>query len=121
MGIVLVSKLNEDWLISKAIDLSANTGNVYFVFDSVKRYSGDDIEVFYATDYTGGNPNSDGTWTNYHQHLTQMMVRGVPGQAQGAQTLDNAAGGNLFVAFKYTSTTSNANTFQIDNVKIYVE
>ena len=115
------SKLNEDWLISKAIDLSANTGNVYFVFDSVKRYSGDDIEVFYATDYTGGNPNSDGTWTKLSPTLDTNDGSWSSWTSSGAQTLDNAAGGNLFVAFKYTSTTSNANTFQIDNVKIYVE
>ena len=46
---------------------------------------------------------NDGSWSS--------------GQAQGHK-FDNAGG----VAFKYTSTTSNSNpTFQIDNVKIYVE
>ena len=75
------ARVNEDWLISKAIDLSASS-NVFFIFDSVKRYSGDDIKVFYATDYAGGNPNSDCNGHSYHQHLIQILVRGVHGQAQ---------------------------------------
>jgi hypothetical protein len=115
------ARANEDWLISKAIDLSANNGNVYFVFDSVKRYSGDDIEVFYASDYAGGNPNSDGTWTQLSPTLDTNTGSWSSWTSSGAQTLDNAAGGNLFVAFKYTSTSSDAATFEVDNVKIVVQ
>ena len=115
------ARANEDWLISKAIDLSAKTGNVYFVFDNVKRYSGDDIEVFYATDYAGGNPNSDGTWTQLSPTLDTNTGSWSSWTSSGVQTLDNATGGNLFVAFKYTSTSSAAATFEIDNVKIVVE
>ena len=116
------NNLNEDWLISKAIDLSTSTGVVYFVFDSVKRYGGDDLEVFYATDYAGDNPNYDGTWTKLSPTLDTNDGSWSSWTSSGPQILDNAGGGNLFVAFKYTSTTSNSNpTFQIDNVKIYVE
>ncbi|GIR50300.1 MAG: hypothetical protein CM15mP59_0420 [Flavobacteriaceae bacterium] len=58
---------------------------------------------------------------SYHQHLIQILVRGVRGQAQVRKPLDNSTGGNLFIAFKYTSTSSTAATFEIDNVKIVVE
>ena len=76
------ARVNEDWLISNAIDLSGNNGNVYFVFDSVKRYSGDDIEVFYATDYAGGNPVSDGTWKQLSPTLDTDTSTFSSGQAQ---------------------------------------
>ena len=115
------ARVNEDWLISKAIDLSASSGNVFFIFDSVKRYSGDDIKVFYATDYAGGNPNSDGTWSQLSPTLDTNTGSWSSWTSSGAQTLDNATGGNLFIAFKYTSTSSTAATFEIDNVKIVVE
>ena len=115
------ARVNEDWLISKAIDLSASSGNVFFIFDSVKRYSGDDIEVFYATDYSGGNPNSDGTWTQLSPTLDTNTGSWSSWTSSGALTLDNSTGGNLFIAFKYTSTSSAAATFEIDNVKIVVE
>lgn len=115
------AKVNEDWLISKAIDLSTYSGTAYFVFDSVKRYTGDDLEVFYATDYTGGDPNSSGTWTQLNPTLDTNTNSWNSWTSSGALTLDNVTGGDLFVAFKYTSSSSAAATFEIDNVKIVVD
>lgn len=114
-------KANEDWLISKAIDLSAYSGLAFLVFDTVKRYSGDDLEVFYATDYAGGDPNVDGTWTQLNPVLDTNTSSWNSWTSSGGLTMENATGGNLFVAFKYVSTTSEAATFEIDNVKVVVE
>ena len=115
------AKVNEDWLISKAIDLSAYSGTAYFVFDLVKRYTGDDLEAFYATDYAGGDPNSSGTWTQLNPTLDTNTNSWNSWTSSGALTLDNVTGGDLFVAFKYTSSSSAAATFEIDNVKIVVD
>ena len=52
---------NEDWLISKAIDLSGVTAAT-LTFETVKRFSGNNLELFMSTDYAGGDPTTDGTW-----------------------------------------------------------
>lgn len=110
---------NEDWLISKAIDLSAVSGNVNFTFESVKRYNGADIEVYYSTNYNGGNPNdSANTWTQLNPTLDTNTGSWSSWTSSGDLDVSAAAGGNLFVAFKYVSTTSGAATFEIDNVKV---
>ena len=49
------AQLNEDWLISLPIDLSS-VPSAFLTFQTVKRYDGNDIEVFYATDYADGFP-----------------------------------------------------------------
>ena len=115
-------KDNEDWLISKAIDLSAVSGVVDFSFDSVKRFGGDDIEVFYSTNYNGGNPNdTTNTWTQLTPVLDTNTGSWTSWTSSGILDVSAAVGGNLFVAFKYTSTTSGAATFEIDNVKVSVQ
>ncbi|MGB6268916.1 MAG: choice-of-anchor J domain-containing protein, partial [Olleya sp.] len=39
----------------------------------------------------------------------------------GQLDVSAAAGGNLFIAFKYTSNSSSAATWEVDNVKISAE
>lgn len=109
---------NEDWLISKAIDLSAESGATTFSFDNVKRYNGPDIEVFMATDYAGGDPTTDGTWVSLPAMLDSNTGSWSSWVNSGALDVSAANGGNLFVAIKYTSTTGGSATIEIDNVKV---
>lgn len=111
---------NEDWLISLPIDLSA-VPSAFLSFQNVKRYSGNDIEVYYATDYNGGDPNTDGTWTQLFPALDSNTGSWSSWVDSGALDVSDAAGGTLFVAFKYTSTSSSAATWEIDNVKVSAE
>lgn len=110
---------NEDWLISKAIDLSNVSGDIVFTFDSVKRYSGLDIEVYYSTNYNGGDPNDTAnTWTKLNPTLDTNTGSWSSWTDSGEQDVSAAAGGDLFIAFKYVSSGVGAATFEIDNVRV---
>ena len=114
------AQTNEDWLISLPIDLS-NTPSAFLTFQTVKRYNGNDIEVFYATDYNGGDPTTDGTWVALSPTLDTNTGSWSSWTDSGSLDLSAAAGGNVFIAFKYTSTSSVAATWEIDNVKVSAE
>lgn len=114
------AQANEDWLISLPIDLS-NTPSAFLTFQTVKRYDGNDIEVFYATDYNGGDPTTDGTWVALSPTLDTNTGSWSSWTDSGSLDLSAASGGNVFIAFKYTSTSSAAATWEIDNVKVSAE
>lgn len=112
---------NEDWLISPSIDLSTNSFAV-LSFQTSTRYAGPALEVYVSTDYSSGAP-STATWT-------QLTGFNLPVWTSGSYTswsLGNSGGidissftgnSNVRIAFKYTSTTSSAAAWEVDNVKI---
>jgi len=113
------ARTNEDWLVSVAIDLSASN-DVFLIFETVKRFGGPDLELFMSTDYTGGDPtdSANGTWTSLDFVLDQNINDWSSWTSSGTVDLSSAAGGNVFIAFKYTSNTSEAATYQIDNLRV---
>ena len=108
---------NEDWLISEAIDL-AGVSNTIFFFETDKRYDGNDLEVFISTDYPGGDPNSNGTWMQVDANIDPNANSWNTWTNSGSIDVSSADGQNLFIAFKYTSTTAAASTFELDNVTV---
>lgn len=113
---------NEDWLITKAIDLSGvKTGSkVELTFDNDIKFTGPQMEVYMATDYKGGNPNTDGTWSALTANWDPNTKDFNTWVNSGAIDVSAAVGGNLFIAFKYTSTASKSATYEIDNVTVNV-
>ncbi|MFV0249039.1 MAG: DUF5689 domain-containing protein [Tenacibaculum sp.] len=113
------AKKNEDWLISKAIDLTEATGKVTLSFDNVKRFGGKDLEVYYSTNYNGENPNdSNNTWIQLKPKIDDDTGSWSSWVSSGDLDISMAVGGNVFIAFKYMSTNSQAPTYQIDNIII---
>ena len=108
---------NEDWLISPAIDLSSVTNTIFF-FETDKRYDGNDLEVFYSTDYSGGNPNDNGTWTPVDAIMDPNAGAWNTWTNSGTIDISSADGQSVYIAFKYTSNTSAAATFELDNVTV---
>lgn len=117
------NKANEDWLISPALNLSSlSTANLSF--DNANKYAGPTLQVFISNNYSGtGNPNA-ATWTDLSSFATFSPIN-----ISGSYTYLNSGGiningftgagnNNVYVAFKYTSTTSAAATWEVDNVKI---
>lgn len=110
---------NQDWLISSVINLSEHTGTV-LNFSHAANFIGnhwDYLQVFISTDYDGSsNPSIQGTWTE----LT------VPNKPTGSDwnfvdsgDIDLSAydgQSNVHIAFKYTSTSSVAATWEIGSV-----
>ncbi len=108
------NNVNEDWLVSPAIDLSHFTKPI-LSFLSRTKFAGNAIQVFISTNYNG-NPNI-ATWNllnadlpannSDYWHLSDHI------------NLSNYKNQIVNIAFKYTSNTDSAALWRIDNVQIY--
>ena len=109
-----VNNANEDWLISKEISLTG-FANINLTFDSDVRYNGTAMKLYITENYSG-NPTT-ATWTELP--ATWDTNTGAWGfVSSGNVSLNAYANKKVRIAFKYVSTTSAANTWEIDNVKI---
>ena len=109
------SNANEDWLITNSIDVSS-LSTVTLNFQSVVRYNGPSLEVYASSDYSGGDPTTDGNWTELSVILDTDNSSWSSWTDSGNVDLSSYAGGNLYIAFKYVSTSSASATYEIDNV-----
>lgn len=111
------NKDNEDWLISSPQNLSSLT-NATLSFDNAYKFTGNPIEVLVSNNYTGsGNPNS-ATWTTLTPLLSAGNYNYVNSGDLDISAYTGAGNTAVYIAFKYTSTSSAASTWEIDNVKI---
>ncbi len=109
------SNANEDWLISPEIDLTDVTKST-LLFQTASKFSGNLLEVKISSNYAGGNPNT-ATWTNLTATLDKDFDNYVWTNS-GKIDISSFAGGKVFIAFKYTSTSSASTTWEVDNVRI---
>lgn len=115
------AQINEDWLISPAINLST-FATVFFSFDHARNYgSNEGLFVLISTDYDGSSdPSTNGTWND----VTSSFTFPDPGtwdfSPAGEIDATEYNGANTYFAFKYTS-GDDAATWEIDNVLIYGE
>ena len=109
------SNANEDWLITNSIDVSSFS-TVTLNFQSVVRYNGPSLEVYASSDYSGGDPTTDGNWSELSVTLDTDNSSWSSWTDSGNVDLSSYAGGNLYIAFKYVSTSSASATYEIDNV-----
>lgn len=107
---------NEDWLISNAIAVPSDVSTATLSFETVKRYAGDDIVAYYTTNYTGDVSTT--TWTQLSATIDSDTGSWSSWTNSGDLDVSSAIGGNLYIAFKYTSTTSAGATFELDNVEV---
>ena len=114
------SNVNEDWLITNAIDLSS-LSTVTLNFQSVVRYNGPSLEVYASSDYSGGDPSSDGNWEELSVILDTDSSSWSSWTDSGNVDLSSYAGGNVYIAFKYISNSSASATYEIDNVLLIGE
>lgn len=105
---------NEDWLITPKIDLSAGaTGSLRF--DEYKGFTGAELQVLVSSTYSGnGNPNAT-SWTNLNINMPATDTF-----AWHTYTANLAAYTStpFFVAFKYTSSTSDGYDMRLDSVVV---
>lgn len=114
-GYVGTNNANEDWLISKAISLVGKT-KAAVSFTTDVRYAGNALQV-YATDNYTGTPSTT-TWTQLSPVLDTNTNAFGDWVSSGNVDLSAFLGKNVRIAFKYTSTTSAAATWEIDDFKI---
>lgn len=114
-GFASGNKVNEDWLISKEVSLVGKTKAVVS-FTTDVRYAGNPLQV-YATDNYTGTPSTT-TWTLLPATLDTNTAAFGDWASSGNVDLSAFLGKNVRIAFKYTSTTSAAATWEVDDFKI---
>lgn len=111
---------NEDWLISPSINMT-NSANPSINFTQAAKYGtpATDLKVMASFDYDGTN-FAQATWY-------ELSVPNMPDGSNwtfiesGIVTLPAlfANQENVHIAFKYTSNTSSASTWEIKGIKVY--
>lgn len=113
-----VNNVNEDWLISPSINLSA-IASATLTFDNVCKFAGNDIEVFISSNYSGSGAPSAATWTPLSGNLDTNISGSYVWKPSGPINISAFTGnGNVRIAFKYTSTATASKTWEVDNVKV---
>ena len=107
-------KVNEDWFISPAINASAYE-NLTFSFWNASGYSGPQLQAFVSNNFID-NPSS-ATWSeitgiNWHNGATSWEWT-----YSGDIDLSSLTG-QFHIAFKYTSTSSAAAAWEIDDISL---
>ncbi len=104
---------NEDWCISPAFDLSEYT-NPVLTFKTAKNYDGNDLVVYFSNNYDGQNL-ATANW----QELECTLSPGGNNWTfveSGNIDLSSFSGSECYIGFKYTSTTSAAATWEVDDI-----
>lgn len=115
------AQINEDWLISPVQNLSTYS-NASLSFENAYKFAGNPIQVLVSNNYSGtGNPYATGvTWTTITG--ANLSSGNYVYTNSGKLNISSFAGtgnNNVYIAFKYTSTSSEASTWEIDDVKVY--
>ncbi|MBK7945331.1 MAG: choice-of-anchor J domain-containing protein [Flavobacteriales bacterium] len=103
----------EAWLISPAVELSSAT-NPGLSFITACNYNGAQLQVLVSTDYSSGAP-STGTWTALSPALSSGSWAWVQ---SGVLSLTNHLTSNVRIGFKYTGSSSDGKTWELDNIRI---
>ena len=105
---------NEDWLISPAMNFD-NYENEQINFFTAMNYTGPDLELKISTNYSGSGDPNNASWTD----LSYIPSGGSWDWVEsGDVDLSTYIGGNVYVAFKFTSTTAGSATWEVDNISI---
>lgn len=114
-GFASANNLNEDWLISKPISLQGFT-TASLSFETDVRYAGNPLQVYITETYTG-NPATT-VWVPLTATLDTNSGAFNTWTNSGDINLNAYVNKNVQIAFKYTSTTAAAATWELDNVKV---
>ena len=107
--------VNEQWCISPAFNIN-DYQNVILTFRNAKNYTGPDLELKYSTNYDGVDPTTASWWT--------FDFNMSPGSYTWVESGDipisiyPAYSTNCYIAFKYTSTETEAAAWEVDDITL---
>lgn len=106
---------NEDWCISPAFNLGDYTNPVLTFTTARSQHNGNELEVYFSNNYNG-DPTA-ATWTQLTCTLPAQPSSGYSEfTSSGNISLSSYSGSNCYIGFKYTSTTSAAATWELDDI-----
>jgi len=104
----------ESWLISPSYDFS-NSSAPTLQFKSAYKYNGPTMEVLVSTDYDGVSAPSTATWTPLSPTLSPGNFTWTN---SGVVSLSAYLQPSVYIAFKYTGSTSDGSTWEVDDINI---
>jgi len=108
---------NDDWLISPPLNMD-NYVNETLTFLTASNYDGPVLEVKISTDYDGMSDPYSATWTDL---VADLSPGGWAWTESGNVDISGFNGTSVYVAYKYTSTDSEAATWEVDDILIVGE
>ncbi|MGN0032220.1 MAG: chitobiase/beta-hexosaminidase C-terminal domain-containing protein [Candidatus Limimorpha sp.] len=105
--------VNEQWCISPAFNIN-NYSNVSLSFMNATKYTGPVLELMITNNYDGQNPGT-ATWQPLEFTLSGGNYEWVE---SGIISLDGINGDNCYIGFKYTSTETEAASWEIDDITL---
>lgn len=108
---------SEAWLISPAIDVTGET-NPIFRFQNAYNFSGPPLQCLISTDYDGTSDPSSATWNSLNPVLS---TGGWSWVSSGAIDLSLYQTGSFYIGFKYTGSSSDGSTWEVDAIQIIAD
>lgn len=112
--------INEDWLISKNIDLASGYDFASFSFQTDASFQGNPLEVYITADtYSNGDAPDTVTWKRLNATLDSDLTGYHGFVPSGNIDLTTYVGKNVRIAFRYTNVLSTtATSWEIDNFRV---
>lgn len=104
---------SDDWIISPPIPLN-NYINEVLTFRTASNYTGPDLEVLISTNYAGSGSPGTATWAP----LPATLSGGSWAWAHSGNIDLSSYSGNAYIAFRYTSTATDAATWEVDDIVV---
>jgi hypothetical protein len=112
---------NEDWLVTPMLDLSGNYQTVTLMFEEAINYAGtidEQQEVYISTDYV--DDATTATWTKLTVTNRPVGDSWTFVDVDPISLNDYIGESSVYIGFKYTSTDTEAATWEVDNVTVEV-
>ncbi len=107
--------VNEDWLISPAMDMT-NMTNITFSFDHARNYAtNDNLFVMISTDYSGSGDPTAADWSDITAGFIFPETGTWDFNSSGSADITEYAAGQVYLAFVYNSSVDDAATWEVDN------
>ena len=110
----------EAWLISPSVDLT-NASQPNLSFGTIMKFAGAALTLYISTDYDGtSNPTSQGTWIDITSNASWDTNNSSWGNwtNSGDVDLSSFISNSVYIAYKYTGTSSDGSTWEVDDILI---
>jgi hypothetical protein len=108
------SNVNEDWLISPAMNFD-DYRHEALTFQSAYKYTGPPLEAVISNDYDGTSNPGGFTWAPLAATWSAGNYAWTP---SGTIDVSGVTGAQVYIGFKYTSTATEASTWELDDIVI---
>ena len=110
---------NEDWLITPELLNGGIYNDITVSFMNSSNYEGNALKIYMTDDYDGMSDPTEFTWQDITSDFEWDLDHSAFVWVTTSHVYNVASMGNLYIAFKYTSTDSAAATWEVADFKVY--